>query len=247
MKYDDKTILVTGGGSGIGRALALKFAALGGHVIICGRSFEALQQTAAGQDGRIEPVVADVTDPDGRARLAETLRRRGKGLDILINNAGIQRTIDLSDELAQSGSAKSIEEEVSINLTSAILLTFELLPMITRPRGVVVNITSVLAFHPKASAPVYCATKAGLSSFTRSLRYQTRKDQLLAVEVIPPLVQTQMTEGRGSGKIVPAQAAEEIIDGINRKKRRVWIGKAKAASVLNYLAPGLLARMMMRT
>src|SRR5690606_27083328 len=123
-------------------------------------------------------------------------------------------------------------------------LTEILLPHMARPGGTICFLTSVLAYAPKNSAPVYCASKAGLRSFALALRRQLAPQGLRVVEIVPPLVATAMTGGRGRGKIPPEKAARAVLAGLAAGSDRIAIGKAGPALFLDRWAPRLLARMM---
>jgi uncharacterized oxidoreductase len=131
--------------------------------------------------------------------------------------------------------------EIGVNLTAPILLAGALVPHMQRPGGTIVNVTSLVSLQPKPSAPVYSATKAGLASFTRALRQQIAPLGLRVVEAIPPLVDTAMTEGRGSGKLSPEAMADAIWRGVRDGREIVAPGMSRRALFLNRLMPGLLA------
>jgi uncharacterized oxidoreductase len=117
--------------------------------------------------------------------------------------------------------------------------------LIAEGGAAVVNITSVLALAPKRSAPVYSATKAALRAFTLGLRYQLAAHrQVRIVEVLPPVVDTAMTAGRGSDKMDPADVAERIVDGLERDEEEIWVGKARLVRLLARVAPTLVARIL---
>ena len=131
-------------------------------------------------------------------------------------------------DFTQAGQQRRISEEITLNLTAPLLLTEALLPRLqARPEGAVVQVTSGLALSPKASSPVYCATKAGLRSFTRALRWQLQDHGVRVIEVLPPLVATAMTEGRGRKKMTPEDAAAEIVAGLRAGRDEIYVGKSK--------------------
>lgn len=246
MIIENKSVLITGGGSGIGRALAIHFAKSGSQVLICGRNRESLLVTASYMPEKIDVVVADIANQEGRNVIKEAVSSRGVSLDILINNAGIQNKLDFATGESANRNSSMIELEIAINFTAPILLTLDLLDHLTKPGGAVVNVTSLLALHPKASAPIYCATKAGIRSFTRSLRQQLTRKSVSVIEVVPPLVETAMTEGYGNGKITPDQAAIEIIEGLQVRKELIKIGRSKIIYLLDRFFPEFVAKMMVK-
>ncbi|MEH6559760.1 MAG: SDR family NAD(P)-dependent oxidoreductase [Oceanicoccus sp.] len=246
MKLENKTVLITGGGTGIGRALAIQLAKAGSRVLICGRNKDSLLLTASYVPKKIDVVVADITKQEDRNVIREAVTSRGVTLDILINNAGIQNEMSFSEWESASNISSMIELETATNFSAPILLTLHLLDHMSKSGGAVVNVTSLLALHPKASAPVYCATKAGLRSFTRSLRHQLAVKGISVIEVVPPLVETSMTDGHGSGKITADQAAIEIVEGLQKRKELIKVGKSKIVYLLDRFFPEIIAKMMMR-
>lgn len=179
----------------------------------------------------------------------QTIRVAALGLPVavLINNAGVQNAIDLAaPEIGNPESPDLIRDEIALNLTAPILLTLALLPFMLRPDGSIVNVTSLVSRQPKPSAPVYSASKAGLASFTQSLRVQLRSQGVRVVEVVPPLVDTDMTSGRGKGKMSPEAMADAIVEGIADQRQTVAAGLSRRVLVLNRLLPelvrGILAR-----
>ncbi|HEX6997494.1 MAG TPA: SDR family oxidoreductase [Gammaproteobacteria bacterium] len=191
MKTAGNTILVTGGGSGIGRELARRFNALGNTVIVAGRREEALAATIAGRD-RMHAMIADVTDPDAIAELAERVVAEHPQLNVLINNAGIMRWEDLTTR-RDLGDA---EATVVTNLLAPIRLTNALIDhLAARPNAAIVNVSSGLGFVPLSRAPTYSATKAAIHSYTVALRAQLA-GKVEVIELVPPAVRTELTPGQ---------------------------------------------------
>ena len=192
MQMTGNTVLVTGGGTGIGRGLAEALHRLGNTVVIAGRRREPLQAMAKDNPG-IQVLSLDQGDPADIRRFATELTDHYPDLSVVINNAGVQRVEDLTT------TGPSVAElTVAINLLGPIRLTAALLPsLLKRPRAAILNVTSGLAFVPSALTPTYCATKAALHSYTQSLRYQLRGTAVQVIEIIPPHVQTALQRGRG--------------------------------------------------
>jgi uncharacterized oxidoreductase len=189
MKLSGQTVLITGGASGIGLALAKRFAARGNTVIVCGRDQVKLDAAAAMVPG-LKTLRADVADASERVRLAETVCLDFPALSVLVNNAGIQNQ---PPPMAAPQDWAAHQNELTINLSAPIHLSMLLLPhLLARPDAAVINVTSGLAFVPIARMPVYCTTKAGLHSFTQSLRHQTKGTSVTVVELAPPAVNTDL-------------------------------------------------------
>ena len=189
MKITENTILITGGGSGIGRALAEAFHALGKQVIISGRGKEALDETVAANPG-MKSITVDMTDPVSISSFAAQLVEAHPSLNVIINNAGIMRPENL---LAQPEVLIDAEATVLTNLLGPIRLTSALLPqLLKQPRATVMTVSSGLAFVPLAMTPTYCATKAAIHSYTQSLRYQLKDTTVEVLELIPPYVATKL-------------------------------------------------------
>ena len=192
MQMAGNTILVTGGGTGIGRGLAESFHRLGNQVIIAARRREPLQAVAEANPG-MQGMPLDQGDPADIRRFAIEVTDRYPALNVVVNNAGIQRVEDLT-----TGGPGAAEQTVAINLLGPIRLTSALLPsLLAKPHAAIVNVTSGLAFMPSALTPTYCATKAALHSYTQSLRFQLRETTVAVIEIIPPQVQTALQGERG--------------------------------------------------
>src|SRR6266404_1368671 len=189
MKTTDNTILITGGGSGIGRGLAEAFQRLGNQVIIAGRGQKSLDETIAANPG-IKSLTLDVSGPKSIQSFAAQVTKDYPSLNVLINNAGIMQPEDL---LEKPGDLSTAEKIVATNLLGPIRLTAALLPSLRKqPHATIMNVSSGLAFVPLAMTPTYCATKAAIHSYTQSLRYQLRSTKVEVIELIPPYVQTTL-------------------------------------------------------
>jgi|HubBroStandDraft_6_1064221.scaffolds.fasta_scaffold428058_2 uncharacterized oxidoreductase len=200
MKTTGNTILITGGGSGIGRGLAEAFHSLGNHVVIAGRRRQALDQTTAANPG-MTSLTLDIEDRANLRSFAAEVAARYPALNVLINNAGIMRSEKLLAQQEDLGDAEAI---VATNLLGPIRLTAALLPLLQKqPRSTIINVSSGLAFVPIAPTPTYCATKAAIHSYTQSLRYQLRKSSTEVLELIPPYVATDLMGGASDPRAMP--------------------------------------------
>jgi len=200
MQMTGNTILITGGGSGIGRGLAERFHVLGNHVIIAGRRRQALDETTAAHPG-MASLELDVTDPASIRACVSAVEAHHPALNVLINNAGIMRAEKLP---AQAGNTAEAEAMVATNLLGPIRLTAALLPLLEKqPHSTIMNVSSGLAFVPMAVTPTYCATKAALHSYTQSLRHQLRASTTEVLELIPPYVATHLLHGAADPRAMP--------------------------------------------
>lgn len=235
MRTSDHKVLVTGGGRGIGLALAKQFHSNGNTVILVGRDRSALEAAASAMPGSTYQI-ADISNPVDRTRLACECG----DVSVLVNNAGVQINGPF-DEIP----AAQLAEEIEVNLVAPMLLSHALLPSLkAKPEAAIVNVTSVLALTPKQTAITYCASKAGLNSFSRSLRWQLQATTVRVFELMPPLVDTAMTAGRGSAKISPEAVAIAFWNSYLRNNFEVRVGKAKAAGLIARLAPSMAERIL---
>jgi len=237
MRTTQNTVLITGGTSGIGLELARRFHRAGNAVIVTGRNPAALERARAELPGLIAEQV-DMADLAGLAGLIE----RHPAINILVNNAAVQYNYELADPASGLG---LIDEELTINLLGPLRLIKLLLPrLLASQAAAIVNVSSGLGIVPKQSAPIYCASKAAIHSFTRSLRWQLEGGPVKVFEIIPPLVETPMTAGRGRGKITPAALADEFWAGFVRDRLELRIGKTRLLFQLQRFAPALAERIM---
>ncbi len=192
MKPTGNTILITGGTSGIGLALAQEMAGAGNTVIIAGRRASLLDQAMKATPGLIG-LPLDMADAAGIAAFAARLVQDHPGLNVVINNAGIMQAEDMADPAASLAIA---EATITTNLLGPIRLIAALLPHLqAQAASTIINVTSGLAFVPLALTPTYSATKAALRSYTQSLRHQLRDTTVEVLELAPPAVQTDLMPG----------------------------------------------------
>jgi uncharacterized oxidoreductase len=215
MKLSGNKILVTGGASGIGLGLTERFIKENNTVIICGRREDVLKEVASKFPSVITRV-CDLSIEDERMKLYEWIRTEHSDLNVLVNNAGIQNWMNVTDK----DFYERAKQEVSINVLAPVHLTslFLKLPSV----DTIVNVTSGLAFVPLAKVPVYCSTKAFFRSFTLSLRYLLKEKNVEVVEVIPPALNTDLG-GKGIHDAAPpvSDFVESIFQQLNEGKDEV--------------------------
>ncbi len=200
MNPTGNTILITGGGSGIGRGLAESLHALGNQVIIAGRRQHALDRTTAANPG-MKSLPLDILHPTAIRAFAAKAVAEFPAINVLFNNAGIMRAEKF---LAQQPDLADSEAIVTTNLLGPIRLTAALLPhLLKQPHAAIINVSSGLAFLPLALTPTYCATKAAIHSWTLSLRYQLHNSGIEVLELIPPYVQTDLMNGAEDPRAMP--------------------------------------------
>ncbi len=239
MKLNNNKILITGATSGIGRELAERFCKLDNQIIAVGRNEIRLEELAK-FDNRITSFKCDISSQSELDRLITFIKQEHKDLNVLINNAGIQYDETLLDE---TYNLQKIEDEISTNLTAPIKLIALLIPILQKnTNSAIINISSGLAIVPKVKSAVYCATKAAIHIFSKSLRYQL--DKVKVFEIIPPLVDTEMTKGRGKGKISPQRLVDEFIRAYKNNRYEVNIHKVKLLRIINRISPKIADRIM---
>ncbi|WBH16797.1 SDR family oxidoreductase [Sphingomonas radiodurans] len=241
-----RAVLVTGAGRGIGLALVERLIGRGVNwVIVVGRDPAPLDALAARYQA-VVPIIEDLCSPDGAKLIAAQAREISPDLSVVINNAGTQLLTDLFAADADRH-REALAAEIAVNFTATIQLSIELMPqLLAQPSAMLVNVTSGLALAPKQSSPVYCATKAGIRSFTKALRYQAQANapHVRIVEALPPIVDTAMTAGRGRGKISADACAAEIVAGMEAGKDAIYVGKAKLLRAIFGLSHTAAERIM---
>lgn len=246
MKIESAKFLVTGGSRGIGREIARAIAARGGRLVLVGRNQSSLRETADELGSSAEIFSCDLGSHDKVSRLIAHCRDVHCDLAGLINNAAIQYELDL----LRGDPAKTISlarQEIATNLDAVVSLSIGLLPLFREhEEAVIANITTGLAFAPKEASPVYCASKAACHVFTQTLRYQCQRSApgISVLEAIMPLVDTDMTRGRGRSKVSAARAANAVVEAIETGRTEAWIGKASLLRFLRHAAPGIANRML---
>jgi uncharacterized oxidoreductase len=242
MKLAKRTVLITGGSSGIGLELAQQLLERDNVVIITGRDQDKLDATTRALP-RVHTFRSDVSDPEAIAALHERVIARFPALDTLINNAGIMRNLSLH----QSRDLNDITREIEINLGGPIRMIQQFLPHLkTRPGALIVNVSSGLAFVPLPISPVYSATKAAIHSFTQSLRVQLAGTGVTAIELAPPGVETPLfraefeAEMKGQKGMDVKVLVKQAIAGIEGGKSEIRPGLANVLKAMSRIAPGFM-------
>lgn len=244
MQLYDKTILITGGTSGIGEALVRQLASRNRAILILARNADKLARLTESL-GNVHGWPCQLEDSTALAATVAEILSQYPDLSVVINNAGVQATPRLTDSDFRFD---GIAEEININLTAPIQLCALTLPsLLARGEAAAyINLSSGLALAPKANAAVYCATKAGLLNFSRGLRLQLAETTIKVHAVLLPLVDTPMTDGRGSNKLSADEAATQIIEGVEQGEADIYVGKARWLPWLARLSPRLLSRVLSR-
>ena len=248
MSLTGKTVLITGGSSGIGVELARQLLARDNVVIVTGRDPDKLAATARDLPG-LHTFRSDVSDPAAIAALHESVLAQFPALDVLVNNAGIMRNLDLNQERGLD----DVTREIEINLSGPVRMVQQFLPHLkTRPQAWIVNVSSGLAFVPLAISPVYCATKAAIHSFTQSLRAQLDGTRVGVVELAPPGVETPLFRGEFAQELKGQKAmdvttlARHAIRGIEAGKVEIRPGQSNILKAMSRIAPDFTFRQMVK-
>jgi uncharacterized oxidoreductase len=234
MRLFNNTILITGGTAGIGLELVRQLYELDNKLIVTSSNALNLKNLKI-QFPEIITIVCDLGDYSSVRNLIKICLDDHRNINIIINNAGIQYNYDFTIE--RNGYDR-IENEIRVNLTSPLQIIYGLLPILTlKLSAAIVNVSSGLAFAPKKSAPIYCATKAAIHNGTKALRYQLENTKVKVFEIIPPLVDTDMTAGRGKGKITPKQLVDEFLINFEKDNFESNIGKTKLLRFIQRILP----------
>lgn len=238
MKKTEHKIIITGATRGIGRSLMARFHSLGNQIVAVARNKELLQKLKAEFES-ISCIACDLSKPAEVEALIKNLQENHSDCNILINNAGIQVGFTNGERFSDKPERLSeIADEIQVNFSTPISLSQQLIPLLLQnPNPVLVNVSSALAFVPKKSAPVYCATKAGLHNFTKALRYQYEDTALKIFEIIPPLIKTDMTKGRWGDAPTPDDLSDQFFKAFEKDQYEVNIGVAGKLRLLHRIFP----------
>jgi len=242
MNLKGNTILITGGGSGIGFELAKELVKLGNVVVITGRDPAKLAKAQQAIPG-LKTIQSDVSQVKDIEALHATMARDFPELNVLINNAGIMRTINLHNK---SDSLDGFTREIEINLMGPIRMVQQFLPTLKqRPAAAILNVSSGLAFVPLPTSPIYCATKAALHSYTRSLRVQLKNTpNVKGFELAPPATETEMLTSTSDAEDVKGIAVMKVSEmvaqtlrGMERDRVEIRPGQSNQLRFMNRVAP----------
>ena len=246
MKLSDKTILITGGASGIGFELARQLLARGNTVLVTGRDQEKLDAARQALPG-LHTFQSDASQPAAIAALYQNILAQFPALDTLINNAGIMRNLNLHE----TRDLADVTREIDTNLRGPLQMIQQFLPHLqTRPGALIVNVSSGLAFVPLPVSPVYCATKAALHSYTQSLRVQLQGTGVTVVELAPPGTETPLFRGvtpretKGPKPMGVTLLVRKAIAGIEAGRLEIRPGVANVLKWMSRVAPAFMLRQM---
>ena len=243
MRLTNRTILITGGSAGIGLAFALKFIELGNTVIVTGRRRAVLDAVKA-QHPKLHTIQSDIADPQQIAALAARVKAEFPKLDVLMNNAGVGFSRNLTAPVADLG---ELMTEIDVNVGGVIRTTSALIDILTANRGTVINVSSGLAFAPLPSNPIYSATKAAVHSYTQSLRFQLEDSGVEVIELMPPAVRTDLTDEfaeHGISMISTGELVKQSFAALRAGKREIRPGQSKQLAFLRRLAPNFINRQL---
>jgi uncharacterized oxidoreductase len=246
MKLQQRTVLITGGTSGIGLALARELHQRGNTVLVTGRDPEKLQAAKRMLPG-VHTFMSDVSDPKAIATLHDSVLAQFPALDTLVNNAGIMRNLNLNTPR----DLMDITREIDINLSGPVRMIQQFLQHLkTRKDALIINVSSGLAFVPLPISPVYSATKAALHSFTQSLRAQLDGTGVSVVELAPPAVETPLFRGEFAEEMKQEKAmdakllARRAIAGIEAGNLEIRPGLSNVLKIMSRFAPEFMFRQM---
>jgi len=249
MQLKNKTILITGGTSGIGRELATDLLALGNTVLITGRDLVKLNQTKSALPN-VHIFQSDVSDPSSIKELFHAVTLQFPNLDVLINNAGIMRNLDMNE----TRDLDDVTREIETNLSGPVRMIQQFLPHLKNQKdAAIVNVSSGLAFIPYPLSPVYSATKAAIHSFTLALRIQLEGTSVTVIELAPPAVETPLLRGefaeamRGQKGMDVKLLSQRAIAGITAGTLEIRPGLSNVLKIMSRVAPQFMLQQIAKT
>lgn len=245
MKLTGKTILITGGSSGIGYELAKQLLTKGNVVIITGRNQQSLDRAAAQLPG-LHTYRSDVSDSDGIRSLYEAVTQQFPNLDTLVNNAGIMRALKLQEDR----SLDDVTDEIDIDLSGPIRMVQQFMPHLRRrPGSAIINVSSGLAFVPFPISPIYSAAKAAIHAYTRCLRVQLKATDITVIEIAPPLTETPLLSGfadtmKGQKGMAVDVLVRRSIAGVEAGRVEIRPGQSNILKIASRVAPEFIFRQL---
>ena len=241
MKFENRTILITGGTSGIGFELARQLIARGNTVIVTGRDPRNLQEAKSSLPA-VHTIQSDASKAEEIEALSRQVMAQFPACDTLFNNAGIMRNLNLNDQRPLT----DVTRELDLNLNGPVQMVQAFLPHLkSRPNALIVNVSSGLAFIPFPLSPIYSAAKAGMHAFSRCLRVQLRGSKVTVVELAPPGVETKLFRGEFAREMkdqkgMPVDVlVSKAIASIEAGKTEIRPGLSNVLYLLSRLAPSL--------
>lgn len=249
MKLKNSTVLITGGSSGIGLELVKQLIAQDvTDILITGRDISRLEQVKR-QYPQVHLFQSDVSNPNDIQALYQSVIKDFPELNIIINNAGVMRNLNLLD----AGLEKNIATEIDINLSGVIRMVQQFLPhLLTKSSAAIVNVSSGLAFVPFPASPVYSAAKAGLHAYTRVLRLQLKATSIKVFELAPPSTETPL-QSAFSGLVDSSQnmATDKMVNitikGLLNDNLEIKPGLSKVLKIMSRLMPEFFLNFLDRT
>jgi uncharacterized oxidoreductase len=246
MDLRNNTILITGGTSGFGYEFAKQLLPLGNTIILTGRNQVKLDQAKRQLPG-VHTFQSDVSDPAAIEDLYQQVVNQFPALNILINNAGEMRRLNLNDPAVD---LHDVTREVDINLLGPIRMVQQFLPHLkTKKSAAILNVSSGIALVPFPLSPVYGGTKAGLHSYTQSLRVQLRQTAVKVFELLAPAAKTPLGDKFAGDTdniptMEPAQVVAKALKALQRDHWEVYPGLSTALRYMSRIAPGFLLNQM---
>ncbi len=250
MKLSGNTVLITGGTSGIGLQTAKELLARGNKVIVTGRDPKRLEETQRALP-KVVAIQSDAGKSQGHRGLpADRVGREFPSLNVLMNNAGHMRSINLQEPAT---ALDELTAEIDTNLKGLIWATSAFLSLLKKqPEAALVNVSSGLAFVPLPIAPIYCATKAAVHSFSRSLRVQLRNTHVRVFELAPPATETNLfdlksTEMEGVKTMKVDELVRHFLEGFEKNQSEIRPGQANQLKFMNRVAPEFIFSMLSKS
>ncbi|WP_242098138.1 SDR family NAD(P)-dependent oxidoreductase [Sphingomonas sp. CROZ-RG-20F-R02-07] len=246
MKLKGKTILITGGSSGIGLELAKRLLERGNVVMVTGRDQEKLDAARKAAPG-LHVFQSEASDPAAIIALRDAVLAKFAALDVLVNNAGIMRNLNLNQER----DLLDVTREIETNLNGPVRMVQAFLPHLkSRKDALIVNVSSGLAFVPMPISPIYCATKAAIHSFSQSLRAQLANTSVTVIELAPPGTETPLFRGefekeyQGQKAMSVQVLVGKAINGIEAGKLEIRPGLSNVLKAMSRLAPSFMFKQL---